>query len=776
MARILLNASTTRVIVRFIDTSHEDSLAAKDARLIRDSLRITHRGVASVDDRYEVIDALSHVLSGDALKRLTDGRDSAASKGGKSRRKSSPALHKKFEELIVGSSTLRKIADESSETPISLVKALVRQRCAIEKKLAEFTEADPWRIGCKLSALVAALVETNSLAPRTDWQTAVWLASAAEIYERSSILRSVSKQDLSSPQRLMKKLAELRPHILKTKRQTRRSDGVHVQTAPYSFLTLTRALIAAGRISERASREFETTAQYRDFYERSPALQRMDSSLTACPEAFIAALPRIRKQLIDEKSEVRDIRAEYSYSTIFRMLAAAGVIPEGRAEMFGRWASAMELFERSAPLRSIAPEDLMDAPTMVAKLRSIRAQVIGAESRSRLSIATMYLACLAGHGMLSGAKGKSKLQGLLRVADAIELYHHSRILQSIASKDIPTFDLLYDELRKAAPRVSREQKKLRRQSSRCIPTAYSVSTLMCALQYSGALKADQAIKDQSRVTSARTIFDRSATLKGIHPALLADDLQLTRFLVARRDRIAVENLKARGDIPADAYHFPEAERHYALGTLVGALRAGGLLDDKRAAKLHKEIAGPAEYFLRRRETIEPHLRELIAQGHTLHTLKGVDLRLFVALNDPSKSISGNYVRSVLIMGAWMMTEPAPRLRSILHAAEIVDMALSTAPEHEMPEEIRARLLRARESASREPAKARTDAVLAVKEMIEGSKSQKVSAAGENASDYFAEMDSIVEWNGDAIDEGATLNIDSAATLSPISMHLGTVFR
>lgn len=777
--RIPLNKETHQQVVRFIEASKEDPQMQGDAKILQASLDVSPNGRVTIKDDYAVINALSRVVDGESLWWLieTNGKRTRPPKtqnksAGSTSKKDLRSKRHAYSKLTSQSALLQNIAKTAGATPISLVKELASKQLKIEKEIAKANGFDFSIAGFALSTLALALIESGKFRPKRKWLRAVRLASARELYERSSILRTIDKDALLSPQKLMSKLKTLRPHILKLKKNSNKTDG----TPFYSFLTLTRALIAGGMIPENKADAFERTASYRDFYERSAVLRNVVPKLTKKPELLATSLHIIRKQLEDEQSANRTERAEYGFSTIIDTLVACGAIQEDDEETFSRWANALDLYEHSPLLRSISLQNLSDIPTIAAQLKSIRRQVIEEQKRlkpdyspDQLSISTMLLSCMAGKIALSKPNDvqalASKLHRMMRFITSAELYDNSPILQSI---DALSFEELYKKLKKLAPEISAEQRQARPKSAKRIPPAYSVSTLVAALQVGKKMTSTvnkTPDKDQTRNASARTIFERSPTLQQIGRMRLQDDFELARKLLARRDRIAVENMQAKGEIPSHSYHFPGAESYYALATLAGALRAGGLLEDQRATLLTQAFFGPIEYFLKRRNVIEPYIRELKTQGHSLHTLKGVDLSLFTSISDPTKLVCGRYVRRILVLGAWLMTDTSIHLRSILHATEIVDMAFAEIENRLIPQEIAARLLRAKEKSAKEPACARRDAIITLKDML---------ITTEKSVQYSVRMKNVVEWNSDAL-QLPTLETDEQNYMSKTFPYLAPAF-
>ena len=331
----------------------------------------------------------------------------------------------------------------------------------------------------------------------------------------------------------------------------------------------------------------------------------------------------------------------------------------------------------------------------------------------------------------------------MRLCTAAELYERSPLLQDVDTSG-RSFDELYETLSRLAPQISREQRALRPEGAARIPKAYAVATLVAALQVGRDIPA---ARDRTRDASVRTIFERSPSLRALDPETAADDRSLARFLLWRRDRVAVENLAAQGNLPAGAYLIEGALEHYSLSTLANTLRVGGLLEEQRAIKLIQALFGPLEYLLKRQQSVLPYIQDIVESGRPLNTLKGVDLSRFTSLQDPEKLVCGRYVRRILLLGGWILIDPEIRLRSLFHAGELADAALENAPEGLLsaPEVRRLRRLRA-EGADR-TAPARRSAV----RQLEAIARQREGLMHEpsQAGAYVRTIDRLAAWNGQA---------------------------
>lgn len=679
MARIVLNSDLHQALRQFIDAGSGDPEVRERIEILQDALHVSAGNLVTIDDDYPVIMALDGALGSERLARLLDGEDEADEPPEENLRRPARVdreTHWKLREFRDRSNTLRRALSHAS-SPLQLVRHLASHRSQIEEEIARSRGADPWFSGQALSRLTSAVLLTHHLKTQAGWRDAIWLASAYDLYERSTSLRELPGEALQTPARLFQDLSRERHLIFKA----------HHRSRPYSFQTLTRALIAAGRIPEERAETFSRAAAYRDFYERSAVLRAIDPKHLEQPASLCSQLPGLREALeleLAEASPSRSARPEYAYSSIVAALAAAGIIPEEQVESFSRWAGALELFESSRLLHRITPEELMAPARAVERLRSLRPEILAEVQRRRdaeafpsLSLSTLMLACVAGRAGKLGQNGCSaSLQKLMRLCTAAELYERSPLLQGVDTST-GSFDDLYAKLSRLAPRIAAEQRSLRPEGAGRIPKRYAVATLVAALQVGRGIPVTQ---DRTRDASQRTTFERSPSLQSLDPQTAADDRALARFLISQRDRIATENAAAQEKLPAESYLLEGALGHYSLSTLANALRAGGLLEERRATKLIQALFGPLEYLLRRQEAVLPYIQSIRESGRPLNTLKGVDLSRFPSLQDPAKLVCDRYVRRILLLGEWMLTDDQLRLRSLFHADELVAAALEHAPQ------------------------------------------------------------------------------------------------
>ena len=140
-------------------------------------------------------------------------------------------------------------------------------------------------------------------------------------------------------------------------------------------------------------------------------------------------------------------------------------------------------------------------------------------------------------------------------------------------------------------------------------------------------------------------------------------------LLVYRDRIATESLTVLGELPES---MDGIEDYYALSTLISALYAAGVLDKKRFTRLNMSAATPLEYFLKRRDKIEPAIKKT---AHERFYMKKLDLTHFTQLKDPSRQLSGPYVTRIVKWARWFFANPTASLRSMYRADELAFMVL-----------------------------------------------------------------------------------------------------
>ncbi|MFA5812327.1 MAG: hypothetical protein WC956_08375, partial [bacterium] len=358
-----------------------------------------------------------------------------------------------------------------------------------------------------------------------------------------------------------------------------------------------------------------------------------------------------------------------------------------------------------------------------------------------------------------------------RMASAREFYDRSLILKEIGDAYLSSPAALIAKLIQLRPAIAEEQQRLRGNGHGTRNAPYALTTLIDALDAGDRLRASTS--DYLRAAGGCDIFLRSPALQRIPKEILDDDLALMKFLIARRDRIAVENLRSRGKLSADQFTFPGAENHYSIGTLVTALESAGRINHKRTLSLRGLYICGLDYFLRRRDEIEPEVRRVIATKKQRGFMKVVDRSKFIHMKDvdskssgePLEQLANSTIYVVLRMGRWILTDPTISLRSIFSADELAFCALF--PHFFTGDLVRRdivnRLEDAGSRAEEDPIVARRDAAQALTEILDQYEGREVNA--DTTGEYLKNIGRLVEWNQDAL-ECAAAAPDEAGAIDP----------
>jgi len=259
--------------------------------------------------------------------------------------------------------------------------------------------------------------------------------------------------------------------------------------------------------------------------------------------------------------------------------------------------------------------------------------------------------------------------------------------------------------------------------------------------------------NRAKSSAAPDIYDRSPTLQNIPPDVLQDDRALMRFLLTYRDRIAVENRRATGNLDHDQFTFAGAENNYSLGTLIHALSAGGVIDRKRAANVIRLIATPLQYFVEHRNKLETGIRQI---ENPKNIFADIDRSLFMKTSDPTQPLSKPYIQRIIQWARWFLGDPEVAVRSIYAADEIAFMTFLFLRDivDAVPENIAARLENAGYNSTADPAGARREAVGAIKDLLDYYVYLKVggSELDLKTEEGLTQIARLYEWNRDAIDD------------------------
>ncbi|MBI4211583.1 MAG: hypothetical protein HY540_03000 [Deltaproteobacteria bacterium] len=303
-----------------------------------------------------------------------------------------------------------------------------------------------------------------------------------------------------------------------------------------------------------------------NLYERSPLLQGIADVYLGTPQLLTSHLLELRPAIVAEQRQARGVCAEvlpgYALSTLVHALEAGGRLAGG-VQTYVRLASARDLYDASLLLQeSITAEDLSTPKALVDRLNVLRYDIAREQGGEHYALATLVQALEAGGQLAMG------IQFYERLANAHDLYDASFLLQeSIGVEDLSTPKALVDRLAAIRHYVSRELGKER----------YALDTLVQALEAGGRLTNEA--QPYKRLASARDLYDKSLLLQ---KNISEEDVSTPKALV---NRLAV----LRNDIAREL-----GEDHYALGTLMQALEAGGRL--VRGVQTHYRLAGARDRY------------------------------------------------------------------------------------------------------------------------------------------------------------------------------------
>lgn len=586
------------------------------------------------------------------------------------------------------------------------------------------------------------------------------LASAREIYGRSPLLqRVVVPEDPFDPLALVRRLHELRPAIIEEQRTIRGIDPD--EEVHYSLGTLVLALESVGKL-RKSSQDTRRLAGSLDLYLRSPLLQGIAKEDLETPQTLAEKLSSLRQAIIEEQRDARGLEADapvhYALNTFVRALYAAGRLREN-VRSYEWIASARDLYDRSPILQQqVRRTDTMDPKHLLRRLVELRPAIVAEQQRLRGDdeAPTIYTYGTLVDALIAGGRVADDHQSFRRLISARDLYDASPLLQREipeTQRDDPRH--LLDYLVALRPQIVAEQ-QIRLGPSSTRNTTYSLSTLVKALAAGGRLsgKTDSL----ERLAGARDLFERSLTIQAVPQEALASAEALMEFLLARRDRIAIENRRATGQLDPSAFTFPGAAEYYSLVSLVGALSAASIIDARRQIQLVTGVAGPLEYFLNRREAIEPEVRKLGDDTSGVRLRRDIDRSVFTWREDPTRPLSKGYISNILKWGQWFLLHPDLVVRSVFGGDEISLMAVlgQAYLVDAAPADIRPRLDAAAEMAADDPSGARREAVSALMDLLDhydGYAQAGIELDSETLADLGA-LRQIVEWNRDALGEEA----------------------
>lgn len=578
------------------------------------------------------------------------------------------------------------------------------------------------------------------------------------LYQRSPLLQGIPQAVLDSPLELAHHLAGLRHNI--EQEQSLRTGN---PPQPYSLLSFIYAFEGADVLGDDIEK-YEQAAFALDIYLHSPSLQGIPADDVASPEAAIDALARLRPTVLQELAAARP---QISLATL-AMAVIVGRRIERSSHRYVRRAGARDLYDRSPLLQGLRTADLATPESLVQALLLLRPMIIEEQNALRgqheFRIERYALNTLAEALGVAGRLPRDS-QTYERFAGARDLYDHSPVLQGIDDAALSDPIALVGVLAALRPAIVEEQRALRGADEEDAGD-YALSTLVKALSAGGRIERN--LQKYTRLASGWDLFDRSPTLQALprEIAALRDHAKLMRFLLARRDRVAVENRLAIGELPPGAFLFPGAENHYALGTLIDALFAAGVV---RSFAEYNEIvsaaAGPLEYVWKRRAEIEAEIRRLIATGREQGLSRIADPAVFVPLAGPPRPMSDKYVRNIIKWGRWFFADPDIATRSVYGGDELSALVFEGHRNlaNAAPDAIARRMLAGAAIVHADSAGGRREVVSALDELLDhydGFARAGIELDAELTAQLSA-LERLFEWNRDALGESRAPSDDSS---------------
>jgi hypothetical protein len=281
----------------------------------------------------------------------------------------------------------------------------------------------------------------------------------------------------------------------------------------------------------------------------------------------------------------------------------------------------------------------------------------------------------------------------------------------------------------------------------------SIHGLVTAIASAGRLDLNQMGSIGALVKSYELV-SRSKTLLAIPEEASRSDEGVMRYLLTHRDKIAVESLKAQGELRSSEFIFEGAERYFRLGSLFNALFAARIIDDAMRTRLTSAVSGPMEYFLDNMELVESELKWLGRDG-----VRGKDARLerFEHSRKPGEALSHQYVGQILRWGEWFLNDPDVATRSIYRADEIAFMVLAGAGSvfEDAPADILMRIEDAGWDSTTIPATARKQSVSALYDLLDYYEDRELEGRPirEETRAALEKVDKLYMWNRDAVRRG-----------------------
>jgi len=417
-------------------------------------------------------------------------------------------------------------------------------------------------------------------------------------------------------------------------------------------------------------------------------------------------------------------------------------------------AMAKTIYEASRTLRSIEHSRITTPLSLIEALEEsgleIAAELCAAKRSpthgyNRFSYLALTRAFLSGRGI------NREADRFERWAAARDLYDASPVLQSIGNEQLWPPRVLLESLVSMIPLIMKEQRKLHRRGF--VEKDLSLRSLVTALASAERIDSNR-ISAINGLIKSYDIVSRSPTLKDIPEEDARSDEGVMRYLLTRRDRIAVEYLRSKGELRRDEFVFDGAENYFRLGTLFNALFSAGLLEESRCIRLTSSASGPMHFFI---DNMAEVTRELRLQDRCRAAGEEAGCASFEHPRKPGETLSDIYVSHIFRWGRWFLGDRDVATRSIYRADEIAFMVLAGAGDvfDEAPREIIRRIEDAGWDAQVIPSTARRQSVTALSELLGFYEERELDGepVREGRRQALEKVAKLVAWNSDAAVNG-----------------------
>jgi len=586
---------------------------------------------------------------------------------------------------------------------------------------------------------------------------------ALMIYSTKILKEEITDEDFASPEAFIKNLVKVRPRLAMEQHGDRETDGDKPAIYTLSRLVRAMALVAGNKFGTHVQKYMDLARDY-DIFEHSENLRyEITDDDVATPKALIKKLRHVLPRMAKEQ---RGVKADYEKPTHFTLydlvlLLEIGGRITGNYQAYRDLARATDIYYGSKTLRQIPEEALASSKTLLKWMVEKRSQIIDdlqqAKAMDKNELANLsYVTLIRARNVERPLPGDVKEH--MDYARRRDVYDRTPIIQNrINDADLDTPRLFIEELLRILPDFVRRQRPGIDEKE---PEDYTVGDLAQVLE-----TAIDIPKRYIQLAKAYAIYDHSSTLQNIPSRVRNDSRLLMRHLLAHRDRIAVENLQATGKLSKDEFIFPGAEKHYSLATLVDALLAAGKFYERRNNRVRSKAAQALDYFLERRDVIEPKIGPLISKNiNSKQILKRVSTKLFTQLDDPTQRLNKRDVLNVIKWGRWYLTQPEIITRTLYTTEELGFMALLApyfpGPRYLAPHAIAHKIAAAMHQVNNEPAQARRQVVRGLQEILDydyhlDSENAKITKI---ARTYLWWISRLMNWNRDTVKKMTTRNI------------------